>query len=383
MENISKFVWFQEGPGVRKNQYTENGVKLLNVANLVNGKIDLSTSKRYISPEEAYGKYKHFLVDDGDLIIASSGIQVDYFDKKMGFITKEHLPLCMNTSTIRFKTLNKDVLDINYFMYFMKSEQFKSQLRRLITGSAQLNFGSSHLEKIKMNVPNMEKQRECVQKLNTITSAIEIKKQQLDELDNLIKSQFVEMFENEKYTKVPLSELATNKVSSAKKDFEQNDIIKYIDISSIDNQSNKMTGYAEYLLKDAPSRAQQHIKKDDIVISTVRPNLKNVAITLYDFDNLVASSGFCVLRANKKSNPKYLMSVVCSDKFTEAMTKVTTGANYPAIHDSDVLDYCVPNPPIELQNQFADFTDHIDKLEFVKIMKRDSATRLEYVEKFV
>ena len=47
-----------------------------------------------------------FLVDEGDLIIASSGIQVNYFDKKMGFAKKEHLPLCMNTSTIRFKVLD-------------------------------------------------------------------------------------------------------------------------------------------------------------------------------------------------------------------------------------------------------------------------------------
>ena len=65
MENekvlLTDIVWFQEGPGVRNTQYTDSGVKLLNVANLVDGKVDLSTSSRYISEEEAYGKYKHFL----------------------------------------------------------------------------------------------------------------------------------------------------------------------------------------------------------------------------------------------------------------------------------------------------------------------------------
>ena len=90
---IPKLLFFQEGPGVRNYQYTTEGVKLLNVANLVNGSLDLSTSERYISEEEAYGKYKHFLCDEGDLIIASSGIKVDYFDKKMGFVKPEHLPL--------------------------------------------------------------------------------------------------------------------------------------------------------------------------------------------------------------------------------------------------------------------------------------------------
>ena len=80
---IPDVLFFQEGPGVRNSQYTEEGIKLLNVANLVDGKIDLTTSNRYISESEAYGKYKHFLCDDGDFIVASSGIKVEYINKKM------------------------------------------------------------------------------------------------------------------------------------------------------------------------------------------------------------------------------------------------------------------------------------------------------------
>ena len=114
---ISEELFFQEGPGVRNTQYTTEGVKLLNVANLVDGRVDLSTSDRYISEEEAYGKYRHFLCDAGDFIVASSGIKVDYLDKKMGFIDETMLPLCMNTSTIRFKVLDPDHLRIRYFMY--------------------------------------------------------------------------------------------------------------------------------------------------------------------------------------------------------------------------------------------------------------------------
>ncbi|MGN1185409.1 MAG: restriction endonuclease subunit S, partial [Methanobrevibacter wolinii] len=101
---LNEITFYQEGPGVRNYQYTNKGVKLLNVANLKDGNLYLDNTDRYISEEEAYGKYKHFLVDEGDLIIASSGIKVEYFDKKIGFAKKEHLPLCMNTSTIRFKT---------------------------------------------------------------------------------------------------------------------------------------------------------------------------------------------------------------------------------------------------------------------------------------
>ena len=127
-----------------------------------------------------------------------------------------------------------------------------------------------------------------------------------------------------------------------------------------------MTGYTEYILSEAPSRAQQHIKKGDIVISTVRPNLRNVAMTEFEDDNLVASSGFCVLRASK-CLPEYLLAIVCSDKFTDDMTKVVTGANYPAIKDSDIMGYYVSKPPMELQVQFATFVHQVDKSKVVVI----------------
>ena len=194
IKKLPDVVWFQEGPGVRKHQYTTSGVKLLNVANLVNGKVDLSTSDRYVSEEEAYGKYKHFLADEGDLILASSGIQVEYIEKKMGFIHKEHLPLCMNTSTIRFKPVDKECLNIRYFMYFLKSYNFKAQLYRLITGIAQLNFGPLHLKQMNIPVPPREEQERIVEELDCLSGVIEKKREQLKELDALAQSIFYQMF---------------------------------------------------------------------------------------------------------------------------------------------------------------------------------------------
>lgn len=192
--NIPDVLFFQEGPGVRNTQYTTEGVKLLNVANLVDGKVDLSTSDRYISEEEAYGKYKHFLCDAGDFIIASSGIKVEYIDKKMGFVDENMLPLCMNTSTIRFKVLDENQLRIRYFMYYLKSGHFKEQLFRQITGSAQLNYGPSHLKKMKMPLISLNKQDEIVACLDKVQTVIGLRQQELMHLDNLIKARFVELF---------------------------------------------------------------------------------------------------------------------------------------------------------------------------------------------
>ena len=124
-----------------------------------------------------------------------------------------------------------------------------------------------------------------------------------------------------------------------------------------------MTGFTKYKMSNAPSRARQHVQFGDIIISTVRPNLKNVAMVSMDSDNLVASSGFCVLRP-KKCTSEFLMAIVCSDRFTDAMVNVVTGANYPAIKNSDVLNYCVPLPSEEQQRQFANFVTQVDKSKF-------------------
>lgn len=193
---IPEVLSFQEGPGVRKHQFTTEGVKLLNVGNINNGQINLSKTKIYISEEEAFGKYKHFLVNEGDLVIASSGIVVDNFHNKIAFIRKEHLPLCMNTSTIRFKVLDKKILDINYFKYFLKTKFFSDQLQKLITGSAQLNFGPSHLKKIDLLLPPLEEQKHIIKILDQSDSLRQKRKQAAELLDDYLKSVFLDMFGN-------------------------------------------------------------------------------------------------------------------------------------------------------------------------------------------
>ena len=206
---IPEMLFFQEGPGVRNTQYTTSGVKLLNVANLVDGKVVLSTSDRYISEDEAYGKYRHFLCDEGDFIVASSGIKVDYIDKKMGFITKEMLPLCMNTSTIRFKALDDSKLNIRYFMYFLKSNAFKRQLAKQITGSAQLNYGPSHLKQMTFPLIDIKSQNDLVNKLDYLVRIMDKKNESIGKYDELIKARFVEMLNDSKtYPIKPLSDIA-------------------------------------------------------------------------------------------------------------------------------------------------------------------------------
>ena len=78
VQRLADVFWLQEGPGVRNWQFKESGIKLLNVSNILkSGELDLSKTDRHLSTDEAQEKYSHFLVDAGDLVIASSGIPID------------------------------------------------------------------------------------------------------------------------------------------------------------------------------------------------------------------------------------------------------------------------------------------------------------------
>lgn len=183
--------WFQEGPGIRKWQFTENGVKLLNVGNIEKGGgLNLNKTNRHISAEEAHGRYAHFLVDAGDLVIASSGVSIDddgMLRTRGSFVDSSLLPLCMNTSTIRFKSI-PNVSDLYYLRSWLNGIEFRSQITRLVTGSAQLNFGPSHLKSLKISLPEITTQREFAKKTKKLDSEKFLHHTHLVELDALFAS---------------------------------------------------------------------------------------------------------------------------------------------------------------------------------------------------
>ena len=188
---------FQEGPGLRKWQFKSEGVKVLNVGNITkDGRLDLSKTDRFISEEEVKTRYQHFLVDDGDLVVASSGISFDedgLLRTRGVFVGKEDLPLCMNTSTIRFKP-KKDISDLCYLRHWIDGPEFRTQISRLVTGSAQQNFGPSHLRSIQITLPPLKEQRRIAAILDKADALRRKGKRALDLLDSLTQSIFLEMF---------------------------------------------------------------------------------------------------------------------------------------------------------------------------------------------
>ena len=91
----------------------------------------------------------------------------------------------------------------------------------------------------------------------------------------------------------------------------------YVDIASIDNVSKQILDFKTLLGKDAPSRARQVIRTENVIVSTTRPNLNAVALVPQAFENQICSTGFCVLRPSKAIEPKYLFNFVQSSEFVQ------------------------------------------------------------------
>jgi len=134
----------------------------------------------------------------------------------------------------------------------------------------------------------------------------------------------------------------------------------YIDIGSIDNTVFEITEPKIYTWANAPSRARQIVKTGDILFSTVRTYLKNIAQVPAEFDNQVASTGFCVIRpVENLIDHRFVFFYILSNQFLEPLNTLQIGAVYPTVKDKDVFNQPFPLPPLADQIRIAKLLDSL------------------------
>ena len=134
---------------------------------------------------------------------------------------------------------------------------------------------------------------------------------------------------------------------------EPNVSFRYVDIASVDNRRKTITEARRLLGKEAPSRARQVIRTNDILVATTRPNLNAVALVPADLDLAICSTGLCVLRSNGQVEPEYLFAFVQADAFVRSLSDIVKGALYPAVTDGQVRAQKLPLPPLPEQRRTA------------------------------
>lgn len=167
---------------------------------------------------------------------------------------------------------------------------------------------------------------------------------------------------------------------------DDNTLIDYFDIASVDNIEKQITGYTTYKFAEAPSRARKKVEKGNILVSTVRPNLNAVALFDEETENMpVASTGFCVLECKANTSPRFLFRYLQSQSFVRAMVSQATGASYPAVSDKIVRDTKLPAYSYEEQIQIAnvlDATANIIGKRKHQLQKLDELVKARFIELF-
>lgn len=175
-----------------------------------------------------------------------------------------------------------------------------------------------------------------------------------------------------------------------RKQKKPNTKFSYIDIGSIDNMNQKLNDSENIVEPDkAPSRARKIVEKGDIIYSTVRPYLHNMAIIDKDFSyEPIASTGFAAMVCNEGVLNKYLFLYMKSPEFDKYANDSSNskGVAYPAINDKTLYVAPIPLPPIEEQQRIVDKVDElmakIDEYEKIENqlveLKKDFPTNMKY-----
>ena len=129
-----------------------------------------------------------------------------------------------------------------------------------------------------------------------------------------------------------------------------NEIINYIDIASVENETGHFIGATKIPSAKAPSRARRKVVSGDVLLSTVRPNLKAFTLLQDVPERTVASTGFAVLRAMAKLvEPGYLVAAVRDQNSIDQMVRMMGKGAYPSINTTDVKGITIPLPDLETQ----------------------------------
>ena len=132
--------------------------------------------------------------------------------------------------------------------------------------------------------------------------------------------------------------------------------INYLDTANLNVGTVDELQYMEVGKDKIPSRAKRIVRKNDILISTVRPNQKHYGIIKNVAKNMVASTGFAVLTPKEdKVDPGYIYNYLIQDHITTYLHSIaeSSTSTYPSIKPSVIGDLEVDLPPLEEQKTIA------------------------------
>lgn len=346
----------QGGYAFKSKEFQKDSIPIIRIGNIQDNEVEIDYNVCFT--KEFLNKHPEFEIKYGDILIAMSGATVG----KIGKYQNDTKAL-LNQRVGNFIVTEK--LEKRYLYFLLQSPLFEKFILNNAFGCAQPNISSKQIEEFEFyNYDNVE-QIEIAIQLDKVQEIIDFRKKQIQELDELIKSQFVEMFGNiNSYKRLEEYSILITKGASPKWqgiDYKNEGTLfitsenvreGYIDISKPKYLDDKIN---EILPRSV-------LKRDDILINIVGASIGRAA--KYDYDYLANINQAVALVRTKNVNNIYLLQYLNSEQAIKMYTDMKKGGARENLSLKNISDLKIPDAPIELQNKFAEVVKQIDKQKF-------------------
>lgn len=265
---------------------------------------------------------------------------------------------CTNQACAAFRKNDKVIPEFLY--YFLKSR--KERFIKDGVGGAQPNISAGYLKKVEIELPPLEEQQVIVNILDKASSIILGKKYEIQLLDELVKARFVEMFGDEKNELIRLGDVCIKITDGTHKTPKYLDRgITFISAKNIVNGELNFSD-VKYISEDEYMEIQKRCQTElnDILLS--KSGSLGEPVIVKSEERLGLFESLAIIKYDRnKLLPEFLCEQLKTEKIQRQFRTGTKGVAVKHLHLGVIADIGIIVPPIELQNQFADFVRAIDK----------------------
>ena len=300
------------------------------------------------------------LIQKNDILVCASSGSVHLVGKAAQIKEDKLLSFGAFCKVIRPKNINA-----LYLGYFFQSPYYRNTISSLAQGANINNIRNDDIDNLMINIYDDVATQEIVSILDKVTSLIKMRNKQLEKLDILVKSKFIEMFGDpvlnpKGWEKKKLGEVCD--VRDGTHDSPKFRFTGYPLVTSKNIVNNQLVlDKVNYISQDDYDKINKRSKVDkgDIllpmigtignpVVINIEPNfaIKNVALIKFNNPNITNTYIYNILTSNYIEYVKNILSRGGTQKF---------------IALADIRKLIIPIPPLDLQNQFAEFVEQVEK----------------------
>ena len=350
-----------------QNDFVKEGIPFINAGHLVDGSVDFS-SMNYIS-EEKYEKLGSGKIWNGDLLFCLRGS-----------LGKKAIVENLDKAAIASSLVIIRCIDIfnRYLYYYLDSPIVEDLIFQSNNGSSQPNLSAKSVASFPIPIPPLSVQSSIVSELDCINDIIEMKREQIKELDALAQSIFYDMFgdpiQNEKGWEVKkLGEVCTDIVDGDHMPPPKSETgIPFITISNIDkdsrtiNFSNTFYTTQEYFDSIKPNKIA---RKGDILYTVT--GSYGIPILLNENIEFCFQRHIGLLKPKSIINSIYLCYWALMPQTKAQADFIATGIAQKTVSLKGLRNFTIPLPPLPLQQAFAEKIEAIEKQK--ELVKRSIA----------